>query len=225
MELAGHPHLNLLNQGIKMNFHSWPYKIFLGVILLALTACSTVTPTPTIGATRTFVRRPTATQTETPVPSLTPTPVPPTLTPGPTSTITPFPTQTPPAVACNSAEYAGSTNWPDDSLVPPNYSFTKKWMLKNTGSCTWTTGYAVVFVSGTRLGETTAVSLPVSVAPNQIVTVSVPLVSPQYGGYYTSYWMIRSDQNQIFGVGLTHDQPFWVKIRLFNIITPTTSGG
>ncbi len=204
-----------------MNFHTWPAKIFLGFILLALTACSTATVTPTVGATRTFNRRPTATVTETVVPSSTSTPVPPTQTPAPTSTITPFPTQTPPVIACNAAEYAGSTNWPDDSLVPPNYYFNKKWTLKNTGSCTWTTGYAVVFVSGTRLGSVTAVSMPVSVAPNQTVTVSVPLESPQYGGYYTSYWMLRSDSNEIFGVGLTHDQPFWVKIRLFNIITPT----
>ncbi len=205
-----------------MNFHTWPSKILLGLILLALTACSTATVTPTVGATRTFARRPTATVTETVAPSATSTPVPPTETPAPTSTITPFPTQTPPAVACNAAEYGGSPNWPDDSLVPPNYQFTKKWTLKNTGSCTWTAGYAIVFVSGTRLGDVTAVSLPTNVAPNQMVTVSVPLTSPQYGGYYTSYWMIRSDQNQIFGVGLTHDQPFWVKIRLYNIITPTS---
>jgi len=35
--------------------------------------------------------------------------------------------------------------------------------------------------------------------------------------------MLRSDQNQTFGVGLTANQPFSVTIRLFDIITPTTS--
>jgi hypothetical protein len=209
-----------------MNYHAWPAKIFLVFLLLTLAACSTATPTPTspfggASGTRTFNRQPTATETETPAPTLTPTPVAPTLTPSITPTITPFPTATSLPVACNAAEYAGSVNWPDGSLVAPGYQFTKKWMLKNTGSCTWTTGYAVVFVSGTKMGSVTAVNLPVAVAPNQIVTVSVPLTAPLYGGVYTSYWMLRSDSNQIFGVGLTRDQPFWVQVRLFNIITPT----
>ncbi len=211
-----------------MNFHTWPTKIFLGFLLLTLAACSTATPTPTspfggASGTRTFTRRPTATVTETPAPTLTPTPVTPTLTPSITSTITPFPTATTQPVACNAAEYAGSLNWPDGSLVPPGFQFTKKWMLKNTGSCTWTTGYTVVFVSGTQMGGITAVNLPVSVAPSQIVTVSVPLTAPLYGGIYTSYWMIRSDTNETFGVGLTRNQPFSVQVRLFNIITPTAT--
>ena len=211
-----------------MNFHTWPAKIFLGFLMFSLAACSTATPTPTssiggVSGTRTFNRRPTDTVTETPAPTLTPTPVTPTLTPTITSTITPFPTATSLPVACNAAEYAGSVNWPDGSLVPPGLQFTKKWMLKNTGSCTWTTGYAVVFVSGTQMGGVTAVSLPTSVAPNQVVTVSVPLTAPLYGGIYTGYWMLRSDANVIFGVGLTHDQPFWVQVRLYNIITPTAT--
>ncbi len=211
-----------------MNFHTWPSKIILGFLLLALTACSTATATPTsvfggAGGTRTFTRRPTATQTETPAPTLTPTPVTPTPIPSQTPTITPFPSATVPAVPCNAAAYAGSPNWPDGSLVSPGYNFTKKWTLKNVGSCTWTTGYAVVFVSGTRLGGVTAVNLPNAVAPNQTITVSVPLTAPIYGGTYTSYWMLRSDSNETFGLGLTRDQPFHVQIRLYNIITPTAT--
>ena len=210
-----------------MSFRHWPSKVLLSFLLIALTACSSVTATPTAGftgrprGTRTFNPSATATVTETPTIAITAAP---TLTPAPTSTITPFPTDTQPAVACNVAAYAGSVNWPDGSLVPPNYSFTKKWMLKNVGSCTWTTDYTVVFVSGARLGDVTAVNLPVEVHPNQIVTVSVPLTSPSSGGIYTSYWMLRSDQNQTFGVGLTANQPFSVQIRLFTHDTrPTVS--
>ncbi len=211
-----------------MNFHTWSAKIFLAFLLLTLAACSTATPTPTspfggAGGTRTFNRQPTATVPDTPAPSLTATPVPPTLTPAPTSTITPFPTITPPPVPCNAASYGGSTNYPDGSLVPPGKLIGKKWILKNVGSCTWTTGYAVVFVGGTKMGDVTAYNLPQSVAPNQIVTVTATMTAPLYGGVYTSYWMLRSDSNEIFGVGLTRDQPFWVQIRLFNIITPTST--
>ena len=209
-----------------MSFRRWPSKVLLSFLLIALTACSSVTASPTPSftgrprSTRTF--NPSATATVTDVPTITTTPVP-SLTPAPTSTITPFPTETQPAVPCNAAAFGGDVNWPYGSRVPPNYSFTKKWLLKNVGSCTWTTGYAVVFVSGVRLGDVTAVSLPVEVKPNQTVTVSVPLTAPLYGGTYTSYWMLRSDQNQTFGVGLTANQPFSVTIRLFDIITPTTS--
>ena len=151
---------------------------------------------------------PSATATVTDAPTITSTPMP-SLTPVPTSTITPFPTETQPAVPCNAAAFGGDVNWPYGSRVPPNYSFTKKWMLKNVGSCTWTAGYTVVFVGGVRLGDVTAVSLPVEVKPNQTVTVSVPLTAPLYGGTYTSYWMLRSDQNQTFGVGLTANQLLW----------------
>lgn len=209
-----------------MSFRRWPSKVLLSFFLIALTACSSVTASPTPGltgrarGTRTFNQSPTPTVTETPTITTTPTPSP---TPAPTSTITPFPTETQPAVPCNAAAFGGDVNWPYGSRVPPNYQFTKKWMLKNVGSCTWTTGYAVVFVSGVRLGDVTAVNLPVSVAPNQTITVSVPLTAPTYGGTYTSYWMLRSDQNQTFGVGLTANQPFSVTIRLFDIITPTTA--
>ncbi len=206
-----------------MSAHNWPAKIFLGFLILALTACSAATPTPTstfgrFRGTRTFNPQLTETPTETPTSTLTPTI---TLTPTPTSTITPFPTITEPPVPCNLAAFGGNVTIPDGMQVHPNYAFTKEWQLRNIGSCTWTTGYAVVFVGGDRMGDVTAVSMPGTVHPGYTITVSVPMVAPAVGGTYTSYWMIRSDSNVTFGVGLTADQPFWAQIV---VLIPRTPG-
>jgi hypothetical protein len=201
-----------------MHSYTWPFKILMIIALMALTACS-ATATPT--ATFQRVTRVPLTPTETAAAS-TPTP---TDTPAPTDTPTPAPTQPPtatvdPAVAalgCTAGEFAGNITYFDGTRVGPGHPFQKSWLIRNTGTCTWTTGYTLIYVNGTRFGGDTAVSMPSNIAPSQYVTVSANLIAPITAGTYTSYWMMKTDSGQFFGFGPAGKDPIHVTIQILDL--------
>jgi hypothetical protein len=160
------------------------------------TQAAAVTPTPT--ETLTFT--PTATLT------VTPTAIPPTLTPTPTVTDT--------QLRCNWAEFVTDVSIPDGTKIEPGASFTKTWRLKNIGSCTWTTSYDLVFVSGQALDAPTRVGLPTSVAPGQTIDLSLLMEAPTYPGTYTGYWILADADDNRFGYGPRAAESFWVKIKV-----------
>ena len=71
----------------------------------------------------------------------TPTPVTPTSS---VPTDTPVPTA---GAACDRAQFISDVSVPDGTMFAPNTAFSKTWRLKNVGTCTWTTGYSVVFAA------------------------------------------------------------------------------
>src|SRR5687768_16536485 len=81
------------------------------------------------------------------------------------------------AAGCDAALFIADVTVPDGSAYSPNASFTKTWRLKNTGTCTWTTAYKLVFVSGAQMGGPGEVNLPAAVAPNTTVDLSVNLTA------------------------------------------------
>lgn len=137
------------------------------------------------------------------------TPLPPTLTPS----ITPVP--------CNRAEFVSDVNYPDKTNVLPGTSFTKTWRLQNTGSCTWTSGYSVVYVQGNRMSAPDF--NPVTsgtVASGAQVDVSMPLVAPAVPGTYRGDFMLRAPDGTRFGIGPAGNSVFWVEIV---VPTPTAT--
>ena len=163
-------------------------------------------PTATLPATQTNVP-----PTETQVPP-TATLVPPTATATnrpPTAT----PTITPTALACNLAKFEADVTVPDGTQFAPGISFVKTWRIKNTGACTWTTAFDVVFVSGDSLGATTVVDLPGTVAPGQVIDISIPMTAPNAEGSYRGNWKLRDAGGLLFGLGQT-GVPFYVDIRV-----------
>lgn len=135
----------------------------------------------------------------------------------PTSTITPAViTFTPqqPVVKCDSADFISDVTFDDGSSVKRGSTFTKTWRLKNTGTCSWTTSYALVFVSGDRMGAPTAVGLTTNINPGQTVDLSVNLTAPDKDGRYKGYWKIRNAAGILFGVGGQDDTPFYVDVRV-----------
>ena len=75
---------------------------------------------------------------------------------------------------CDSAQFVADVTVPDGTLFVPGAAFTKTWRLKNIGSCTWSTAYAIVFYSGTKMGAPSVVNLPTSVAPGAMNCGSLP---------------------------------------------------
>jgi hypothetical protein len=148
-----------------------------------LTSIALLTPS----ATATL--QPTATNTSAPV-----TPTPTGITPTPTKGV--FAT----GVAGDNAKYLNDLTIPDYSLIAPSTSFTKTWLIQNTGTTTWTKDYKLIYLDGiVGSNNTVSVNLPKSVAPGETIEVSVNFTSPAANGVYASYWKMYTATGYIFG--------------------------
>ena len=154
---------------------------------------------------------PTAMQTATPTT---------TLTASPTATITATPTR---IIPCNRAAFVSDVTIPDGTSFSPGFQFTKVWRLRNAGTCTWTTGYSLVFQRGEQMGARPSVSLPSTVPPGQTVDVEVGLVAPSLPGSYQGDWMLMSSSGVLFGAGAGGTTPVWVKINVKGLPNLTVS--
>ncbi len=145
---------------------------------------------------------------------------PPTDTPPPPATVTPtLPPITSTPACTDLAAFVSDVTIPDNTYMPPSQAFTKTWRLKNAGTCTWTTGYALVFDSGNIMGGPTSQNLAGNVPPGANVDVSVSLVAPGGNGTHRGNWKLRNDRGTIFGLG--GGGPFYVQI----IVGPTPTSG
>src|SRR5688572_19185856 len=125
------------------------------------------------------------------------------------------------ATACDWAQFIADVTIPDGTNFSPGATFRKTWRLKNIGTCTWTTGYSLVFDSGDRFGAPTAVNLPINVAPGQTVDLSVDMTAPATAGHYFSYWKLKNASGVLFGIGSTMSKSFWAEIN----VTSSSNGG
>ncbi len=170
-----------------------------------------ILPSPTTGG-------PTATATSTVVVLPTNTPLPPTNTPLPTNTPVP-PTATPIPIPCDRATFVKDITVPDNTEIAAGTTFVKTWQLKNNGSCTWTSGYALVFYNGDAMsGPASAPITNGTVPPGSTIDISVTLIAPTAPGSYKGNWRLRNSGGAIFGIGTDADQSFWVQIKS---VTPT----
>lgn len=128
----------------------------------------------------------------------------PTATRQPTSTFVPIP--------CDRADFVSDVTIPDNTYIAPGTSFTKTWALKNSGTCTWTTGYSLVFANGEQMGGQASTALPGNVLPGQSINLSVIMTAPTAAGAHQGYWRLQNASGQGFGWGINGDQAFWVLI-------------
>ncbi len=112
------------------------------------------------------------------------------------------------------AQFIADVTVPDGTRFDPGATFTKTWRLRNIGTCTWTTGYSMVFQSGEQMGGPASVPMPSSVAPGQNVDVSVNLTAPNAAGHYIGYWRFRNAGGTVFGIGLAANKSWWVEINV-----------
>jgi hypothetical protein len=147
----------------------------------------------------------------------------PTLASGPTITPVPLPTiavntPVPTVDTCNRASWIEDVTVPDGSIYLPNVAFTKTWRIKNVGTCTWTTSYAIVFDSGDQMSAPAATPLLGNVPPNATVDVSVNLKSPAANGTYAGNFKLRSDTGLIFATGSNYTYPLYAQIKVSNLM-------
>jgi len=207
------------------------FSVFLVLILFVLGACNMPgRGTPTQQSAADFIYTAAAqtvqaqlTQVNQPPPTGSMlTPIPPNATtqvPATGTTASPIGVTTTPApgtatqASCDQAEFEKDVTYPDNTEVDPGQTFVKTWQLKNTGSCTWTSDYSIVFVKGDSMDGPASTALTTgTVAPGESVDVSVTLTAPDTGGTYRGDWKLRNGSDQIFGVGKDGSKTFWVQI-------------
>lgn len=139
----------------------------------------------------------------------------------PSATNRPTNTPVPPTpVPCNSATFLQDVTIPDGTQMAPGQAFTKTWRLLNSGSCTWSTSYTLVFDSGTAMGAPSTVNLPGSVPPGQTIDLSVSLTAPSAPGTFRGNFRLRDGGGATFGIGPNNNIAFWAEIK---VVGPTTT--
>ncbi len=123
-----------------------------------------------------------------------------------------FSTRTAAAASCDQAEFIADVTIPDGTSVAPGAPMAKTWRLKNIGTCTWSTSYAIVFYTGTQMGAPSVVYMPMSVAPGATVDITVNMTAPTTPGHYRGYWMLRNASSVLFGVGPGGSWTFFIDI-------------
>lgn len=179
-----------------------------GILLVswALWGCAPVRSAPT-ATPRPVVVSPAATTptlapvslspvTATPPALVASTPTPPPVQPAPTLGLAPSAT---PAPACvNAARFVRDVTIPDDTQLLGGQPFTKRWLVVNTGTCTWGPEYRLAFVDGDPLGAPREVAL-YPARPGREALLEVEMRAPFAVGSYTSRWEARDPQGNLFG--------------------------
>ena len=132
---------------------------------------------------------------------------------------TDFPTYTavPPlqnVTKCDAAAFVTDVTYRDGSVVGLGNTFTKTWRIKNIGTCTWTTSYALVYVSGEKFGAKNATPLAFNVDPGKTVDLSIQLTAPNQNGHYKGYWVLRNASGIQFGFGTTGDSSIYADVNV-----------
>jgi hypothetical protein len=123
-------------------------------------------------------------------------------------------------IRCDQAAFVADVTIPDNTSLGSNASFVKTWRVKNTGTCTWTSAYRLVFASGAQMGATTSLPLPKTVFPGETVDISVNLTAPASAGTYRGNWMLRNGAGSLFGVGSQANGPVFVQIKVLADMQP-----
>lgn len=125
-----------------------------------------------------------------------------------------------PGGCIDSSLYISDLSYDDQNLtsfpeLTPGESFQKGWRLRNSGTCTWSNGYALASASGDRMGGL-LVLVDTPVEPGEEYDFWADLVAPVVPGEYVGYWSMRNDQS-----GLLFGDRVSVAIEVSQPLVPT----
>jgi len=94
---------------------------------------------------------------------------------------------------------------PDGTTLRPGERFAKTWVIRNTGTTTWSQGYRLLLIDGDRLGAPTTVLVPAT-APGSEARITVDFVPTDVAGRQRSTWQLANADDRAFG------DPVWAEI-------------
>ena len=114
------------------------------------------------------------------------------------------PTPTQQGKCKNQLKYIKDLSIPDGSEVVVGKKITKRWLIRNEGSCNWDQSYSFQLISGLALGAEKVQGLyPVRQGARAIVEIS--FTAPDNPGRYNSWWQAYDPQGNRFGDSLYMD--------------------
>jgi hypothetical protein len=152
---------------------------------------------------------------------------------------TPFPTNQPtatprppvqtaiPPICWDGMKFVADVTFADSNMksppfITPGDGFVKTWRVQNTGTCTWTPNYKLLYAYGNTADAQMSgqpLFIPGNIAPGQTVDLSATLIAPLTPLTYQGFWQIENASGVRFG------QTIWVGITtLKNQATPAATG-
>ena len=100
--------------------------------------------------------------------------------------------------AVDNAQFVADKTYPDGAVVAAGKRILKTWRIRNAGSSSWTSGFALAFAGENQMNGPDSVPLPAAL-PGEEVEVSVPLIAPLAPGNHRSIWRPRNPDGMLFG--------------------------
>jgi hypothetical protein len=137
-----------------------------------------------------------------------------------------------PAQPCNQAAagYPLDVSIPPGTRMQPGEAFVKTWRVQNTGTCTWTSQYSLVFASGEPMTSQSQVAWSGEIPSGGTLEVSIDMTAPSSPGEHQSAWLLRSPTGETFGLGGNVNTPLVARIEVAAAatatptVTPPTTG-
>jgi hypothetical protein len=92
---------------------------------------------------------------------------------------------------------------PAAEIIAPQSEFSASWTLENSGDCTWSRDYRLLFVDGERMGGARSMRLQRAVEPGESITLALDLTAPAGVQSYSGSWRLRNEEGDTFGPVLT----------------------
>lgn len=110
--------------------------------------------------------------------------------------VTPLPTR---QTDCdNLLSFVDDLTIPDGMEVLPGEELTKRWLIRNDGSCNWDPSYSLQLISGLALGTNKVQSLyPARQATEAVIEII--FTAPDNPGRFNSWWQAYDPDGNRFG--------------------------
>lgn len=120
----------------------------------------------------------------------------------------------------NSFAFVQDLSIPDDTEFAAGQAFTKGWLLRNNGTCPWTTDYSIAFVGGDQMSAEDSIPLEQVVLPGQTLDVNIDFVAPEEAGTYRANWQLADAESEPFGIDGFIEDAFWLRIAVSEDAAP-----
>ena len=121
------------------------------------------------------------------------------------------------SIDCYDLSYVRDVTIPDNTVMTPGQTFTKTWLVSNSGTCAWEPGFVFNVVGGEAM-DGVSVTLNQTVDPGRQYEFSIPMVAPtDITGEIKGIWQLSDTNSNFFGDGV------YVLIEIPGGATPTAT--
>jgi uncharacterized protein YkwD len=100
----------------------------------------------------------------------------------------------------DSAAFVADVTVPDNTPVDQGEAFTKTWRIRNTGTCTWTPSYTLVFKSGEQMSAPDSSPLSGQTKPGDALDISVEMTAPSAAASYRADFEIHDPSGKVIPI-------------------------